>query len=119
MKTMNTREATRMQDDQDELAERIALLLPNDGLAEPQPGLYFRRISQPGERVFAISEPSFCVIAQGRKEITLGGEIFRYDSAHYLISTMELPLSGEVVEASPKKPYLSFRLTLDPPSSRQ
>jgi hypothetical protein len=27
---------------------------------------------------------------------------------------MELPLSGEVVEASPERPYLSFRLELEP-----
>ena len=38
---------------------------------------------------------------------------FRYDSAHYLISTMELPLIGEAVEASPRRPYLGFRLLLD------
>jgi len=44
----------------------------------------------------------------------LGEEIFRYDPAHYLISTMELPLIGAVVDASPERPYLSFRLVLDP-----
>jgi AraC-like DNA-binding protein len=54
------------------------------------------------------------VIAQGSKDILLGDDTFRYDPAHYLISTMELPLIGEVVEASPERPYLSFRLLLDP-----
>src|SRR5208337_164402 len=43
-----------------------------------------------------------------------GENTFRYDRAHYLISTMELPLIGEVVEASSKLPYLSCRLVLDP-----
>lgn len=114
MRTLSPRDAARMQADQDELAERIEHALPEDGLLEAQSGLFFRRISKPGERVFAISEPSFCVIAQGRKEILLGGDIFQYDSAHYLITTMELPLIGEVVEATPKKPYLSVRLRLDP-----
>ncbi|QDU54991.1 AraC family transcriptional regulator [Aeoliella mucimassa] len=58
--------------------------------------------------------PSFCVIAQGSKEVLLGDDRFRYDPAHYLITTMELPLTSEVVQASPEEPYLSFRLVLDP-----
>ena len=30
---------------------------------------------------------SFCVIAQGSKEVLLGDERYRYDPAHYLIAT--------------------------------
>ncbi len=103
-----------MQADQEELAERIAIALPHDGAIEPQPNLHFRRHARPGERVYASSPPSFCVIAQGSKDILLGEDIFRYDPAHYLITTMELPLAGEVVKATPERPYLSFRLVLDP-----
>jgi AraC-like DNA-binding protein len=105
---------SRMQADSDELAERIALALPRDGTAEPRPGVHLRRHSMPTQRMYATSQPSFCVIAQGSKEILLGEEKFRYDPAHYLISTIELPLIGEVVEASRQRPYLSFRLVLDP-----
>ncbi len=97
-----------------ELADRIARALRTDGAIECQPGLHFRRYSRPGERVYAFSEPAFCVIAQGSKLILLGDDCFRYDSAHYLISTMDLPLSGEVLEASPARPYLSLRLVLQP-----
>jgi AraC-like DNA-binding protein len=53
-------------------------------------------------------------MAQGSKIIMLGEEVYRYDPAHYLITTMELPLAGEVVEASAEQPYLGFRLALDP-----
>ncbi len=104
----------RIQADQEELSQRIARILPHDGVAEPQPNLHFVRLSSPGERLYAVCEPSFCVIAQGSKDITLGADTFRYDPSHYLISTMELPLSGKVVEASTERPYLSFRLVLDP-----
>jgi len=103
-----------MQANQEELADRIARALPHDGAVEPQPGLHFRRHSRLAERVYGFYEPAFCVIAQGSKDILLGEDIFRYDPAHYLISTMELPLMGEVVEASLERPYLSFRLVLDP-----
>ncbi|MGD1276334.1 MAG: AraC family transcriptional regulator [Tepidisphaeraceae bacterium] len=114
MNVAREQQDSRMQADQEELAERIALALPRDGTAEPQPGVHFRRHSTPTQRVYASSQPSFCVIAQGSKDILLGEDRFRYDTAHYLISTIELPLIGEVVEASPQRPYLSFRLVLDP-----
>jgi AraC-like DNA-binding protein len=61
-----------------------------------------------------VLEPSFCVIAQGSNDILIGDERFRYDPAHYLITTVGLPAVGHVVEASKDEPYLSFRLTLDP-----
>lgn len=110
----NQRQTRRMQSDQEELAERIARALPRDGTVEPQPGVHFRRHSTPTDRVYASAQPSYCVIAQGSKDILLGEDRFRYDRAHYLISTMELPLVGQVVDASPERPYLSFRLVLDP-----
>ena len=103
-----------MQNDQEELADLIARAMPRDGKIEPQPGLFFHRVSSPAQAVHAVLEPSFCVIAQGSKEILLGNEQFRYDPAHYLITTMGLPAIGKVVEASPQRPYLSLRLPLDP-----
>jgi AraC-like DNA-binding protein len=114
MNTSNDALARRMEADRAELGERIAWALPHDGTIEPQPGLRFRRHSGPTQRNLSVSEPCFCVIAQGSKDILLGEHRFQYDRAHYLISTMELPLTGAVVEATPKEPYLSFRLVLDP-----
>ncbi len=114
MNETSQRQTRRIQADQEELAERLARALPRDGTVEPRPGVHFRRHSNPTQRVYACSQPSFCVIAQGSKDILLGEDKFRYDTAHYLISTIELPLIAEVVEASPRRPYLSFRLVLDP-----
>jgi AraC-like DNA-binding protein len=54
------------------------------------------------------------MIAQGAKTVTLGGDVFRYDPAHYLITTVGVPMTAQVVEASPDRPYLSLRLELDP-----
>jgi AraC-like DNA-binding protein len=104
-----------MQADQEELADRIARALPHDGRIEPQPGVFFNRASEPSQPpVHAFAGPAFCVIAQGSKEVLLGEETFRYDPAHYLITTVELPLIGQIIEASPQRPYLSMRLGLDP-----
>jgi AraC-like DNA-binding protein len=108
------RETRRMRADQEELAERIARATPHEGTVEVQPGLHFRRCSRPTERLHSFTKPSFCVIAQGSKELVVGDHHFRYDPAHYMISTVELPMIGQIVEASPERPYLGFWLVLDP-----
>jgi AraC-like DNA-binding protein len=55
-----------------------------------------------------------CVIAQGSKEILLGESRYRYDPFHYLLTTVDLPYAGQVLEASKARPYLSLRLELAP-----
>ena len=102
-----------MRRQQDELAARIAHLIPRDGMTEAQPGLYLARFSHPIGPVYASLPPSFCVVAQGVKDVLVGSDVFRYDPAHFLITTLELPLSATVVEASLDRPYLSLRLELD------
>ena len=108
------REVHREQTSRDELVERIARTIRQDGKMEPLKGLHFNRISTTTESVHSVSDPAFCVIAQGSKEIFLGSERYLYDTSHYLLLTAELPLVGHVLEASMKRPYLSLRLELDP-----
>ena len=110
----NEWQARRMQADREELADRIARALPRDGQAEPQPGLIFNRFSSPSGPVYTTMEPSFCVIAQGAKEMVFGDDRLRYDPAHYLITTVGTPGVGQIVEASPAEPYLGCRLILEP-----
>jgi AraC-like DNA-binding protein len=57
---------------------------------------------------------AFCVIAQGSKEVLLGDTRYRYDPAHYLLATAELPVVSQIIAASQERPYLSLRLELDP-----
>lgn len=98
----------------DELAERIARAVPQDGTVEPLAGLHLFRSSTPSELLHGVSKPSLCVIAQGSKQVVLGESIYRYDPAHYLLATVELPVVGQILEASKEQPYLSLRLDLDP-----
>jgi AraC-like DNA-binding protein len=88
--------------------------VPEDGVREVMPGIVLARSAQLTEHVHSVFTPAFCVIAQGSKEVLLGDEVFRYDSGHYLISTVDLPIVSHVVEASPDRPYFSFRLNLEP-----
>ncbi len=108
------RETQRMQANREELVERIARAVSADGVAQPLEGLYLARSSVPLERVHSVVKPSFCVIAQGSKEVLLGDSRYRYDPSHYLIATLELPRVSQILEASKERPYLSLRLELAP-----
>jgi AraC-like DNA-binding protein len=57
--------------------------------------------------------PSLCVVAQGSKEVLLADETYRYDPAQCLLVSVDLPVSARVVEASPARPCLMLRVTLD------
>src|ERR1051325_10046723 len=107
------RDAQRMQSDRDELVERMARALARGEVLEIFSGLFIGRASQPTEMAHSVFKPAFCVIAQGSKQVLLGEDVFRYDPGHYLISTVDLPIISQVVEASEEQPYLSFRLNLD------
>jgi AraC-like DNA-binding protein len=108
------RDIERTGASRDELAERIAHHLAEDGSIEAAPGLFLYRSSVPAGPRYGVSVPCFCVIAQGSKEVLLGKERFRYDASHYLLASVELPIVGHVIEASKERPYLSVRLVLDP-----
>jgi AraC-like DNA-binding protein len=108
------REAQRMQANREELVERIAQAIREDGVVQPLEGLHLARVSLPLEPVHSVVKPSLCVVAQGSKEVLLGDSRYRYDPSHYLIATVELPRVSQVLEASKERPYLSLRLELGP-----
>src|SRR5438093_7026529 len=102
-----------MRMSRDELAERIARHVAEDSSVEAAPGLFLYRFSSPTGPRYGVAEPSFCVIAQGSKEVLLGKERYRYDASHYLLVSAELPVAGHIVDASQEQPYLAVRLVLD------
>jgi AraC-like DNA-binding protein len=112
--TSDRRQAERMEGDRAELAERLARAMPGDGTADAQPGVNLGRFSRPTELHHGFLEPCFCVIAQGAKTLTLGEDVFRYNPSHYMVATVGVPMTAQVVEATPERPYLGLRLELDP-----
>jgi AraC-like DNA-binding protein len=108
------REAIVLQAYREELVERIGRAISFDGSVQPLQGLHLYRHSVPLERVYSVVDPSVCVVAQGCKEFLLGESHYRYDPFHYLLSTVDLPNIGQVLEASKERPFLSLRLSLDP-----
>ena len=108
------RELERAQASRNDLAERIARHFSEDGSVEAATGLSLFRYSSPTGPVYAVNEPSFCIIVQGSKELLLGNERFRYDASHYLLVSAGMPVVGYIREASRERPYLAVRLALEP-----
>lgn len=101
-------------DRREELATLIGRYATEDGLTHTEiPRLKFVRSSHPTEPLLTVHEPALCIIAQGKKELFLGEEVYPYDRERHLIVSVDLPVVGQVVEATPENPYLSFRLDLD------
>ena len=108
------REAQRNRCNQEELVARMARAIPKNGRLDPLPGLRIARLCAPTRPFHMGVVPSLCVVAQGSKEAILGGKSYVYDPYKYLLTTVEVPITIRVVEASQERPYLGFRLNLDP-----
>ena len=96
------------------LAAAVERQTADDGAHDTAvPALRLYRTSAPSDLTAVVYEPSLCIVAQGAKEVILAGEVYRYDPAHSLLVSVDLPVSARVVEASPERPYLSVRVSLD------
>jgi len=60
-----------------------------------------------------VYQPLFCIVAQGAKRLLVGDRVLVYDAAKYIVVSVDLPVCGEIFEASPEKPYLAVSLSLD------
>lgn len=97
------------------LARHMSRHVATDGVhATAIPRVFLIRSDRPTEPLHVLHAPAFCLVAQGRKQVMLGREVFHYGPEQCLTVSVDLPVVGEVTEASPGKPYLCLRLDLDP-----
>jgi len=100
---------------QGEMTALLDRLTGSDGVhATGIAPLTLHRLSAPSQPVHGVQKPTFCVVAQGGKLAVLGEEMHRHDSSHYLLLSVDLPLTAQVTEASPEAPYLGICLDIDP-----
>jgi AraC-like DNA-binding protein len=83
------------------------------GPVHPQLPLALYRRDSPTGFTCATYQPSFAFIAQGAKEICLGKEMLRYGSGQYLLTSIDVPVQTQIVEASPASPYQCFVMSVD------
>ena len=95
-------------------AHVIADLCPHDGSQGTAiPGLYLTRSSTVKAPRTSLTQAVFCVVAQGSKSTLLNGQRHLYDPSQYLLVSIDLPLVGQIEEATRAKPFLGWSLVLD------
>src|SRR5208283_272804 len=103
-----------------QLARKIASFIGSkEKLITDIPGLLLTRRTAPTAPASATYEPSLAVVAQGRKRATLAGTPFIFDQSRYLLTSLDLPVICNVIEASEAVPYLCFVLKLEMPVVRE
>lgn len=96
------------------LAALTERLTPVDSVvASAVPRLTLGHGAHVAHPVHMVYEPALCVIAQGCKQVLLGHEVVVYDQSQALVFAQNLPVTGQVIGASPETPHLAIRLDLD------
>lgn len=98
-----------------QIAELLLSKAPTEGIHNtPIPGVELFRMDSPSHCVRTVYEPAICLIAQGSKTVQLGDKEIFYGPLTYMVSTVELPVTGQVVSASAAEPYLAIKMSIDP-----
>jgi AraC-like DNA-binding protein len=58
-------------------------------------------------------EPSLAVFAQGKKRVNLGGTLYVCPPGSFLLTSIDVPVESQIIEASAAVPMLSLLLRLD------
>ena len=83
-------------------------MAPFDGTHQSAlPWLALTRGSVPTMCMPTVYQPCLAIVVQGRKRALLNDEVFHYDALNYLVVAVTLPGLGQVLEASPERPYLA------------
>src|SRR5437899_6942079 len=75
--------------------------------------LTFHRRKAPTEPLHCIYSLGLGVVAQGDKQVLLGGEAIDYGPGQSMLTTIDLPVVSHVTRASAREPFLGMMLTLD------
>jgi len=103
-----------------ELAHKITVFMSSEeNRATGIPGLTLHRRIAPTAPCSMTYEPGVTVIAQGRKRVDLGGTTFMYGEGQYLLTSVDLPIVSQIVDASAEAPCLAMSLKLEMPVIRE
>jgi AraC-like DNA-binding protein len=109
-----------MQELSAELGKKIAWFIgSSERLVTEVPGLLLVRRTAPTTPCSGTYTPSVIVVAQGSKRVDLGHATFTYDPSRFLLTSLDLPIVSQIVEASEAKPLLALALKLEMPVIRE
>ncbi|EHA15402.1 AraC family transcriptional regulator [Halomonas sp. HAL1] len=62
----------------------------------------------------AVYEPCLCFVIQGSKTVLLGDKEIVYTGPSYMASAVHLPVVGRIDHATPERPYLAVKVSVNP-----
>jgi AraC-like DNA-binding protein len=85
-----------------------------DGLAFTKvPGLRMMCVRAPSGPLHSVYRPLVCLILQGSKRMVVGSHERMFNEGDSVIVTSDVPVSGTVVTASSREPYLAIAVELN------
>jgi len=97
----------------DELRTLLARHARPDGTTAID-GVLVSKVDRSDPPAPSMSGTVLAVIAQGAKRLALGDRIFEYGAGQYLVASVDLPVTGQFIQADPERPALGFGLVLEP-----
>lgn len=64
--------------------------------------------------IAAVYSPMIGIMVQGAKHLVVGDTALEYNAGDLLVSSVDLPVSARITDATPDQPYLALALKLDP-----
>lgn len=77
-------------------------------------GLTITATDAPTSPRAGVAEPSLGLVVQGRKRTLSGDRVFNYAAGEFLIAQLDLPVTGQVTEASAGCPFLGVGIRIEP-----
>ncbi|MFD5415679.1 AraC family transcriptional regulator [Streptomyces nojiriensis] len=77
-------------------------------------GVLISKVDRPDPPAPSMSGTVLAVIAQGAKRLALGERVYEYGTGQYLVASVDLPVTGQFIQAAPDRPALGFGLVLEP-----
>lgn len=97
-----------------ELASLAARFVKEDGEVRTAiEGLSLSRRSTPSIPCHGSYRPCLAMVLQGAKSLQLGSATINYTTGEYLVTSLDLPVTWRVSEASVEAPHLCLSLAID------
>ncbi|HEU5350410.1 MAG TPA: AraC family transcriptional regulator [Terracidiphilus sp.] len=114
VKPSGTKRSSPLAELRRQLAQAIGTQARTEGYtATDIAGLRLFRRSEHTACASAAYEPTLVLFAQGRKRINLGKAAYVCDSSRFLLTSVDLPVVSQVIEATRETPLLGIVLQLD------
>ena len=97
-----------------ELILRHAGDAPHATTRDEQLGVAFKVLRYTPEPSHHVYEPVFCLGVQGEKSAVLGNEIFTCRAGHFLVASVDLPMTIHISGASLEHPFIALGMLLQP-----